>query len=80
MTSFGSAAGAPGGLLRIELGQLNDTPMLKYAESGRRPTENPFIGTDHGTSSVNLALSPSRDPTPQAAFASHAARNSCQCG
>ena len=39
-----------------ELGKLNDTLLLTYAEFGRRPRENLSNGTDHGTSSAHFAL------------------------
>jgi uncharacterized protein (DUF1501 family) len=39
-----------------ELDKWNDTLVLTYAEFGRRPKENLSNGTDHGTSSVHLAL------------------------
>ncbi|MEO8738867.1 MAG: DUF1501 domain-containing protein [Casimicrobiaceae bacterium] len=39
-----------------ELDKWNNTLLLTYAEFGRRPKENLSNGTDHGTSSVHLAL------------------------
>ncbi|NOK50364.1 DUF1501 domain-containing protein [Burkholderia thailandensis] len=40
----------------IELGRWNDTPVMTYAEFGRRARENQSNGTDHGTAAPHFVM------------------------